>query len=798
MKITVKKGGQKLFCFIFSVFFMVSIFTEAWASGTSTKPKTDTKVIITTSKAKRISNVAKTKVVGINAATIAKIGESASATSSSTAAGTTNVARAKVKQISNLVSSKTGTNAPANVSVSNFEELQLAISNKVKKIDIKVPAIDFSQEMLVMHSIIIDSLEEDRGSLDGKDQSSFFRFNSNLAEILLKNIEFNSGRNKRTEEDSGGGALEIKGKMSTVTLENDSFINNIADSSGGAIYSFGNADSRNTLIFKEEAIFGENKNNKGFGGAICAKFSKLIFDGDVYFTENNSYKSGGAMYSEGDETIKNILNFRESVFFKENTSGSTGGAICAKFSNLNFEDQAIFDSNASCDYGGAIHSEGSVTAINVLTFRGSTIFKCNKSEFYSGGAIRAEYSRLNFEKKGISNRIETGPIYSKEDIAGGDIVRDITFLENSSSGSGGAIYSSGSATSRAALNFRGVVVFENNRSVGADGGGAIFGNHLDLNFREKAVFRNNCSGTNGGAIFAGDGSSLIFNGPAVFWGNQAKMGSVIFAVGQINIDFVSGLIMAGNTTLQEFGDSMSAAIHMNGYSNDCRAKISISSPAILQLNKTKTDFCASNAGIYMEQYSTLNFVLKKKGDIEIYDRIGGSETGRSNNIAIDGKEGQFNLREKSSIYNVNLENNGKINFAGSSSASNLYSFKNSGKIILAILPENNRCGKIRAEDIILEKNSELEIVAAEGAYKKGNSYDILVSKNTIAGAENINVKLPNNLKVRGEFQDKFYRLFIDKDGVIGKVLPRTSSSSIDEKLRDIDDSDENSDNESEL
>ncbi|MDR2077474.1 MAG: hypothetical protein LBP39_00740, partial [Rickettsiales bacterium] len=84
-------------------------------------------------------------------------------------------------------------------------------------------------------------------------------------------------------------------------------------------------------------------------------------------------------------------------------------------------------------------------------------------------------------------------------------------------------------------------------------------------------------------------------------------------------------------------------------------------------------------------------------------------------------------------------------------------------------PENNRCSGIQAENIILEGGTTLEIAAAEGDYKAGNSYDIMVSNNVIKRPENINIILPQTLPQgliarTGFVDDKFYRVFIEYVG----------------------------------
>ncbi|MDR2077842.1 MAG: hypothetical protein LBP39_02650 [Rickettsiales bacterium] len=86
-------------------------------------------------------------------------------------------------------------------------------------------------------------------------------------------------------------------------------------------------------------------------------------------------------------------------------------------------------------------------------------------------------------------------------------------------------------------------------------------------------------------------------------------------------------------------------------------------------------------------------------------------------------------------------------------------------MVFEIFPENNHCGVVRAHDDFSVENTTIEVVAAKGTYKAGNSYDIVVSKKPIR-TKNINFRLPQNftegLRARAEVHDNFYRVLIEE------------------------------------
>ncbi|MDR2077475.1 MAG: hypothetical protein LBP39_00745, partial [Rickettsiales bacterium] len=713
--------------------------------------------------------------------------------------------------------------------VKNFAQLKKAVEDGKSEIKIVSPAIEFNEAMAISrNNITISGTTGSMVKFDGRDSSRFFVLDKDRKGILFRNIKFidgefdngevdnvkgecesendsddsdsddsendNSSDNDSDSDDNnkiGGGAFLILANTSAI-FENTLFSGNVATkSSGGAIFSAKNS----ILIFRGRAKFDNNVSKEDNGGAIFAAGSSgLTFEGETIFKNNISLKSSGAIYLGK----KSALVFREATTFDSNANKlDFGGAVCARNSSITFEREAIFRDNESHMGGGAIASlvystlvfrgvatfDGNKSTSGVggailsscpfTTFEGEAIFRNNKS-LGSGGAIAAAGNTMIFRGAATFDSNESGRLFG----SGGGAVcvtdsssltfeKEAIFRNNKSSKDGGAIALDSTGGT---LVFRGAAIFDSNESESS--GGAVYGHYCsltNLTFEGEAIFRNNKSSEGGGAVYTDD-NRLLFRERAIFEDNKSKEGGAIFVSISGDLNFNSGLRLINNITRSK--DRLTGAIHMNGSNSeeeneDHRAKVTIVQKD--PLNSTIFKGNKSNDGcvaVYMEEYSVLNFLLEK-GDVDLYDAIDGDRTKNSNTVTLEGSGGQFNLKEEGSINNVNLINRGNLNLAESQTAARPLSFRNSGKIIFGIFPENNRCSGIQAENIILEEGTTLEIAVAGGDYTAGNSYDIMVSNNAIKKPENINIilpqTLPQGLRARTELQDKLYRILIEID-----------------------------------
>ncbi|WP_348662700.1 autotransporter domain-containing protein [Chlamydia vaughanii] len=204
----------------------------------------------------------------------------------------------------------------------------------------------------------------------------------------------------------------------------------------------------------------------------------------------------GAISSKGTTSFDNDAK----ILFNKNCSSAAGGAIsCAGLNLTGTTISATFTNNTSTDNGGAIGSTGANTIQNNT---GKLLFSTN-SATKAGGAIHSDSATT------ISNNAS------------------VVFSENSATGAtdgqGGAIYGSKTATA-VDLKLEGnkELIFKNNTS--GTGGGAIYTDKLTITSGGPTLFTNNSVSTattpKGGAISLADS-----NGECSL---TAELGDIVF------------------------------------------------------------------------------------------------------------------------------------------------------------------------------------------------------------------------------------------------------------------------------
>ncbi len=216
---------------------------------------------------------------------------------------------------------------------------------------------------------------------------------------------------------SFGGA--IYGAIgSSVTLNEDQFIDNSASVHGGAITSFG------TLVVLFSTLT-DNSSPNGVGGAVyvaetstaslffntfthnssqsggaiyvygITSFLGLMNAGGSTFTGNTATQDGGAIHNSGNTTIEAFQFFGPpgqgtglGASFSGNTAGTTGGAISQQANGLTPPSLTVYNSqfsNDSANQGGAIANLGGTLTVITSTLSGNQAVPCNG--FADGGAI---------------------------------------------------------------------------------------------------------------------------------------------------------------------------------------------------------------------------------------------------------------------------------------------------------------------------------------------------------------------------------------------------------------------------
>ena len=146
---------------------------------------------------------------------------------------------------------------------------------------------------------------------------------------------------------------------------NADFINNLAETSGGAVYNNYNGE----IKFNKDTLFKGNQSN--YGGAIVNN-GVITFDNKAIFIDNSATGLGGAIYNEGiDSSIDVKITFNDGFLF--------GGNV-------------ISDSNSSTAYGADIYN----------SFLGKIIFAQGQDKVGSleGGIYQGYASEINKTGKG--------------------------------------------------------------------------------------------------------------------------------------------------------------------------------------------------------------------------------------------------------------------------------------------------------------------------------------------------------------------------------------------------------------
>lgn len=266
---------------------------------------------------------------------------------------------------------------------------------------------------------------------------------------------------------------ENGGDVSSIKITNSFFANNTG---GGAVTLWGMGTGQDTLTKSISDSEFDNNLSNGNGGAVgIHKNTAFTTLGSTTFT-----------------TVK----------FKENTADGNGGAIFAEAEKLAIN-KNDFKNNKAKGYGGAIF----ITQSSELDVKDSVFTENHATK--SGGAIAS----------GTSSKSMT--------------ITSTRFINNAADGDGGAIG-----------NFKGLAVkdsyFEDNKAQQSGthegtpiGGGAIALGAESTTTIANTTFKNNTSGTNGGAIATrqaahADNNAAKLDIAATFIGNKAQQGGAIY------------------------------------------------------------------------------------------------------------------------------------------------------------------------------------------------------------------------------------------------------------------------------
>lgn len=302
-----------------------------------------------------------------------------------------------------------------------------------------------------------------------------------------------------------GGAFYLS--QGRYTLTNAVFENNIAGSSGGAIYVW-NQYSGNSLTIKGNSRFVGNTASSS-GGA-------LYFDqNDITYTDDD----GQLQYRRGELNITGTAD-TPIVFSGNIAKNYSGGAIAAGFSNTDKLDYLDVHDNTAKQYGGGIYVNGCAT---VGTLTNSKIY--NNTTVQTGGGVFVHayfnYQNVKVNNVDVPTRIGEACDFTIEncEVTG----NSTTGTDGNSLGGGGIAMGADLRHSKFFGDDSGTLNIINttvgNNTSGTSGGG-VYGSYNTTIKISGSKIANNTAASNGGGVVVRNNTTTIKNG-TVIEGNTA-------------------------------------------------------------------------------------------------------------------------------------------------------------------------------------------------------------------------------------------------------------------------------------
>ena len=286
-------------------------------------------------------------------------------------------------------------------------------------------------------------------SIDGQNLSRIMDIRSD-ANVTLRDVTL-----QNAYYQYNGGALVVNG--GSLTLKSVTFDSNNGGGLGGAIYA-----AEDAVVDIDDSLF--TNNNGGSGAAIYT--SDNITIRNTVFRSNNANHRGGAVYVAGS-TSKLVL---ENVTLDQNTSATSAGALLFLGRQLIIDGLIATANEAAGGDGGVLLVTGTSQAKTIEII--NTLFKDNLAE--DGGAISFG---------GSSDTID---------------MRHNSFVSNTATGAGGAIYLTGGETDLTNNTF-------SDNQAGSRGG-AIYLYGTGLTIHHATI--SGGSASSGTALYLGGTSSI--------------------------------------------------------------------------------------------------------------------------------------------------------------------------------------------------------------------------------------------------------------------------------------------------
>lgn len=338
-----------------------------------------------------------------------------------------------------------------------------------------------------------------------------------------------------------GGAVELQGPSTVVTLDWTNFTQNIADELGGGLHATG------MHIDAYEVQFSDNEARLGGGAALYAASADWV---SVDFIGNKATSSGfgnngGGIWLDSNSSLTGYL------FFQYNEAHVGAGLAAVNGSAVHLTNTVAWDNTAVFSGGAFYIQESSLYAYGLRAWR-------NTATTFNGGALNL--IDLDFT---VTNLIQNSNI--KDNTAGGEgggiayatYLPDVleineTGIDNNSATDGGGVYfEDWSFTSSSSQTLRFVRSSVTLNDASGDGGG-IYGNIDDfatLELENTTVSGNTAVGDGGGILVSATSPTtvdLLFSTVA---DNTANNGAGVLLDGSVTGSTAASLYVNNNATV---------------------------------------------------------------------------------------------------------------------------------------------------------------------------------------------------------------------------------------------------------
>lgn len=387
---------------------------------------------------------------------------------------------------------------------------------------------------------------------------------------------------------NAGGALAILESSSVFWGADTSFLGNAAGSSGGAVVvrasnmSWGG--ETNTTLKDNRSVFS--------GGAVLltvGSHSSCDEKTTTMFANNSAGDDGGAVSVEDQSSVyfSGKTSFtanraRGDHLLDPGTSG-LGGALAIFNSTATWGGTASLTGNTAVDGGAVSLVDASSSWTGVTTVLGN-------SAGLLGGALAASRSNVSWGGSSdfLDNSAEAGGAMSLT-FSSMDWVGQTQFGGNSADVAGGAL-----STYASSVSWSGVTDFYSNNAGGdVAGGGAIFASNGSLLVwgGGKATFANNSATAFGGALSVTDDSNVSWSSETDFNGNTAFTGGALFLDDGSHIGWTGDTVFSSNEATADGGA-------VGSFSSDAGGSRQQSSLAIKGPVTFINNSCGANGGVF--------------------------------------------------------------------------------------------------------------------------------------------------------------------------------------------------------